>query len=147
MNPTDDFGTLYRQMTEEELLELAGQSATLTEPARWALRAELSSRGIGEDAIRTAGENAVQESSSRNDRSHLKDSKLICIFSSNNEMEARLIQGLIQAAGIESVIGGQAMGGILRGVDKIDVLVLESDAKEARRIIAEQQQIPPQEED
>ncbi|OFW14840.1 MAG: hypothetical protein A3H27_04490 [Acidobacteria bacterium RIFCSPLOWO2_02_FULL_59_13] len=145
MNPTDDFGTLYRQMTEEELLELAAQSATLTEPARWALRAELSSRGIAEDAVGT--KEAVQERLAGGESGDLSGGKLSCVFSSNDAMEAQLVQGLLQAAGIESVLYSRAVPGIFPLLGKIDVLVSETKAGEALRIIAEIEENPPQDED
>ena len=145
MNPTDDFGSLYRQMTEEELLELAEQSETLTEPARWALRAELSRRGIAEDAVGT--EEAVQETLAGDEPSDLSGGKLSCVFSSNDAMEAQLVQGLLQAAGMESVLYSRAVPGIFPLLGKIDVLVSETKAGEALRIIAEIEENPPQEED
>lgn len=145
MNPTDDFGSLYRQMTEEELLELAAQCETLTEPARWALRAELSRRGIAEDAVGT--EEAVQETLAGDEPGDLSGGKLSCVFSSNDAMEAQLVQGLLQAAGLESVLYSRAVPGIFPLLGKIDVLVSETKAGEALRVIAEIEENPPQEED
>ena len=153
MKPTDDFGTLYRQMTEEELLELAAQSETLTEPARQAPRAELSRRGIREDAVQQTGnvrlgdKDAAQVTFAENESGDLSGGKLSCVFSSNDAMEAQLVQGLLQAAGIESVLYSRAVPGIFPLLGKIDVLVSETKAGEALRIIAEIEENPPQDED
>jgi putative signal transducing protein len=71
--------------------------------------------------------------------------KLKQVFSTHNEIEARLVQELLRNAGIESVINAQIDSSLfplnVGGLAKQDVLVLESDAGEAGRIIAEQEEL------
>lgn len=72
----------------------------------------------------------------------LSRQKLSRVFSTDDELEARMIQGLLRNAGIESVINAEMAAGLypfkIGGMAKQDVFVLESEAKEACRIIAEQ---------
>ena len=72
----------------------------------------------------------------------LSRQKLSHVYSTHDEMEARLIQELLHNAGIESVINAEVPPGLfpmnMGDLAKQDVFVLESDAKEAQRIIAEQ---------
>ncbi len=75
--------------------------------------------------------------------------KLVSVFSSPHELEARLIQDLLRSAGIESMITGEMLPNIyplsFGDMAKRDVLVLESEAEEARRIIAEEHEPPGEE--
>ncbi len=68
--------------------------------------------------------------------------KLTPVYSTQDEMEARMVQELLRTAGIESVTNALVDHSLfplnVGRLAKRDILVLESDAAEARRIIAEQ---------
>ena len=72
----------------------------------------------------------------------LSRQKLSQVFSTQDEMEARMIQELLHNAGIECVINAEVPPGLfpmkLGELAQQDVFVLESEAQEAQRIIAEQ---------
>ena len=71
----------------------------------------------------------------------LSRQKLVRVFSTQNELEARMVQELLRNAGIESLINAEVTPSLfpmnLGDLAKQDLLVLESDAPEAKRIIAE----------
>ena len=68
--------------------------------------------------------------------------KLVRVYSSHDEMEARMVQDLLRNAGIESMITGEMLPSLyptnMGDLANRDILVLESEAGEANRIIAEQ---------
>lgn len=68
--------------------------------------------------------------------------KLVPVFSTQNELEAGMVQDLLRNAGIESLISGRLMPSHFPlNVGRLatrEILVLESEAGTARRIIAEQ---------
>ena len=68
--------------------------------------------------------------------------KLVRVYSTHDELEARMVQDLLQNAGIESLITGEMLPSLypsnVGDLAKRDILVLESEAEEANRIIAEQ---------
>ena len=68
--------------------------------------------------------------------------KLVRVFSTHDEMEARVVQDLLRSAGIESMITGEMLPSLyptnMGDLAQRDILVLESEADEANRIIAEQ---------
>jgi len=70
--------------------------------------------------------------------------KLVRVYSSHDELEARMVQDLLRSAGIESLITGEMLPSIyplnMGELAKRDILVLESEAEEANRIIAEQEE-------
>ena len=71
----------------------------------------------------------------------LSRQKLVQVYSTQDELEARMIQDLLRNAGIESLISGRLMPSHFPlNVGKLairETLVLESEADESRRIIAE----------
>ena len=67
--------------------------------------------------------------------------KLVPIYSAANEMEARMIQELLANAGITSTINSEFAPGIYPATmgqwARHDILVIESAAAEAARILSE----------
>jgi putative signal transducing protein len=67
--------------------------------------------------------------------------KLLTVFSTNDEMEARMVQEVLANAGIESVINSEVPPGLfpmnLGDLARKDILVSESAAAEAARILSE----------
>ena len=65
--------------------------------------------------------------------------KLVKVYTVYNEVEASMVQEVLQQAGIESVINADLAPGILSSmsVARQDILVLESAAPEAERILSE----------
>ena len=78
------------------------------------------------------------------DAADLSRQRLLPVFSTHDELEARLVQGLLHASGIESVMNSEAPPSLfplrMGRMGKLDILVLESQAEEASRIISEQQE-------
>ena len=75
------------------------------------------------------------------DRTH---QKLVTVYTAANSMEARMVQELLAQSGIESMLHGsigETLAGIYgmtsRGWSPREIQVLESDAKEATRILSE----------
>ena len=63
--------------------------------------------------------------------------KLIEVFDSKQEMEARVVYGLLKSSGIASIITSpEAPQDVLPGVGGTIILVREEQAEEAREIIA-----------
>jgi Putative prokaryotic signal transducing protein len=75
------------------------------------------------------------------DRSH---QKLVPVYSTTNEMEARMVQEVLANAGIESMINSEVPSSLfpmnMGNMARQDILVLESAAAEANRILSE---LPP----
>jgi hypothetical protein len=68
--------------------------------------------------------------------------ELVRVFDTQQESEALVIQGLLQSAGIEAEVTAiDAAKDIFPGVGGTIVLVREEDADEARRVIAESQEL------
>ena len=67
--------------------------------------------------------------------------KLVTVYSTNDEMEARMVQEVLANAGIESVINAEVPPSLfplnLGDLARKDILVSESAAAEAARIISE----------
>ena len=67
--------------------------------------------------------------------------KLVKVFSTQDEMEARMVQEVLANAGIECIINSEAPPSLfpmnLGNLGREDILVLESAAAEAARILAE----------
>jgi hypothetical protein len=67
--------------------------------------------------------------------------KLVSVYSAANEMEARMMQEVLANAGIESAINAEFAPGIypasLGQWARQEILVIESAAEEARRILSE----------
>lgn len=70
--------------------------------------------------------------------------KLVRVYSTHDELEALMVQDLLRSAGIESMITGEMLPSLyptnMGDLAQRDILVLESEAEEANRIIAEQQE-------
>jgi hypothetical protein len=68
--------------------------------------------------------------------------KLVQVYSTHDELQARMVQDLLRSAGIESMITGEMLPSLyptnMGDMAKRNILVLESEAEEANRIIAEQ---------
>ena len=133
----EDYLATYRQMVDGKLLELAEQSESLTPNARSALWAELGRRGLADEAT---GNASPQPQGSRSP--DLLHQKLVCVFSACGELEGQFIQGVLEAAGIESSSYSRASPHVLplaaRGLGQIDILVRETEAGRALQIISEQ---------
>jgi hypothetical protein len=70
--------------------------------------------------------------------------KLVKVFDTEQENEAIVVQGLLESAGIESDLKSlDAVQDAFPGVGGMVILVRESDADEARRIIETRRQLPP----
>ena len=72
----------------------------------------------------------------------LSRQKMVRVFSTHDELEARMVQELLRNLGIESLINAEVPPSLfpmnLGDLAKQDIFVLESEANEASRIIAEQ---------
>ena len=72
----------------------------------------------------------------------LSKQKLVRVYSTHDELEARMVEDLLRNAGIESMITGEMLPSLyptnMGDLANRDILVLESEAEEANRIIAEQ---------
>ena len=68
--------------------------------------------------------------------------KLVKVFSSQDEIEAGMVQALLRNAGIECMINAEVAPGLFPanfgGLGRQDILVAEGQAEEAARIISEQ---------
>jgi hypothetical protein len=68
-----------------------------------------------------------------------REEDLVTVFDTNDEAEALVVQGLLDANGIESLRTNlDAPQDVLPGVGGVVLRVRASDAEEARRIIEEQ---------
>lgn len=71
------------------------------------------------------------------------NSELVEVFDTQQESEAMVIQGLLDSAGIESLMTNlDAPQDVLPGVGGVVLRVSPQDAEEARRVIAEFQNNP-----
>jgi len=129
----ESFDETYRHMFDEELLDLAGQAKELMPAAERSLRKELSRRGLAEEAKRR--EQNSQDQAAAATEPDL--SKLVSVYSAENEIEGRLAQDLLREYGIESVLRRQVVSVVFPGASEI--LVLDSKENKARRIISEYQ--------
>lgn len=75
------------------------------------------------------------------------EQELVEVFDTQDESEAMVIHGLLESAGIESVITGlDAPQSVLPGVGGVLVRVAPEQAEEARRLIADNRGTPPPDE-
>ena len=132
----EPFEAIYRKMFDPELLSLAEQPDALLPEARQALRSELRRRGLEEEAARRERESRDVLSAAK--LSEPDQSKLLPVFSARNEIEGRLVQDMLEAGGIQSILRRQVSSILFPGT--CEILVLESNAEGAGRIIAEYQQ-------
>lgn len=74
-------------------------------------------------------------------RRELNRQKLVRVFSTQDEVEACMVQEILQKAGIESIVNAKISPSVypfsLGPLANRDILVLESDVQEAERMIAE----------
>jgi Putative prokaryotic signal transducing protein len=69
--------------------------------------------------------------------------KLVKVFDSEDESEAIVVKGLLDAAGIDSDLTSASMvQDMFPGLGGMIILVREEDADAARRVIAENRQLP-----
>lgn len=70
---------------------------------------------------------------------------LVAVFDTQQESEAMVVQGLLESAGIESLITAlDAPQDVLPGVGGVQVRVPPQDEEEARRVIAESRDSAPE---
>jgi hypothetical protein len=78
----------------------------------------------------------------------LDNAELVEVFDTQQESEALVVKGLLESAGIESVITGlDAPQEVLPGVGGVIIRVLPDQAEEARRVIEEYRAHPVEESD
>jgi hypothetical protein len=78
-----------------------------------------------------------------NVRTIREESELVTVFSTADEAEAMVVQGLLESNGIESLLANlEAPQDVLPGVGGVAIKVRPSDADEAREIIEEQRNAP-----
>jgi hypothetical protein len=68
--------------------------------------------------------------------------KLVKVYTAQGEMDAQVIRGLLEACGIRSIMVGNAALSmqpfVMDGMGRIDIMVDETQAEEARKIIEAQ---------
>jgi len=70
--------------------------------------------------------------------------KLVKVFDTEQEIEARVVKGLLESAGIEVDLKSiDATQDTFPGVGGMMILVREEDAEEAQRVIEEYRKSPP----
>ena len=73
-----------------------------------------------------------------------QEQELIDVFSTADEAEAMVVQGLLESNGIETLLANlEAPQDVLPGVGGVALKVRPSDAVEARQIIEQQRNAPP----
>ena len=73
-----------------------------------------------------------------------EESELVTVFSTVDEAEAMVVQGLLESNGIETLWANlEAPQDVLPGVGGVAIKVRPSDADEAREVIEEQRNAPP----
>ncbi|HEV8523037.1 MAG TPA: DUF2007 domain-containing protein [Terriglobales bacterium] len=78
----------------------------------------------------------------------LDNAELVEVFDTQQESEALVVKGLLESAGIESVMTGlDAPQEVLPGVGGVIIRVLPDQAEEARRVIEEYRAHPVEESD
>lgn len=69
-----------------------------------------------------------------------KDKKLVDVYTANGEIEAQIIKGKLESNGIPCMLRSHAAGSVhvftVDGMGEIKVAVLESQAEEARKLLA-----------
>lgn len=78
------------------------------------------------------------------EESKFSEQKVVKVYSTQDELEARMVQELLRNAGIESMITGEVTQSLypvnMGALGQRDIFVIESTLKEATRIIAEEYQ-------
>lgn len=76
------------------------------------------------------------------------EGELVKVFDTEQESEAMVVRGLLESAGVESMMRSlDAPQDVLPGVGGIIIEVREGQAEEARRIIEDYRNNPPNEQD
>lgn len=79
---------------------------------------------------------------------HDADAELVEVFDTQQESEAMVVHGLLESAGIESIIGNRdAPQDVLPGVGGVVIRVNPEQADEARLVIEEYRNTPTAEDD
>lgn len=72
-----------------------------------------------------------------------EERELVTVFSTADEAEAMVVQGLLESNGIESLLANlEAPQDVLPGVGGVAIKVRPSDADDAREIIEQQRNAP-----
>ncbi len=83
------------------------------------------------------------------DANDLSRQKLTAVFATQDAMEAQVVQGLLHAAGIESVVNSELPPSLfplqMGRIAILEILVLESEAEQASQIISQQESDGPPE--
>lgn len=69
----------------------------------------------------------------------MKDSKLVEVYTTYGELQAQVIRGKLEAAGIRSIFQNEALGTLgftMDGLGQFHILVAEPDEQAAREILA-----------
>ena len=117
---------IWRDKTDDEIVEAAWNLSEYTEEAARVIRAELQRRNLPEPD--------TQEDVAPN-----PDEDTRCVFVASGQEEANQIVAFLGAAGIESALRGESTtkthGFTVDGLGRLEVLVRESDEEEARALL------------
>ena len=116
---------IWRDKTDDEVSEAASELSQYTEEAALVIRAELQRRGLPEPEA---------------DALPLPDDELRCVFVASGLDQANQIVAFLEAAGITTGMRGESTtkthGFTVDGLGRLEVLVSESDEKQARALLA-----------
>ena len=116
---------IWRDKTDDEVAEAACNLTEYTEEAARVIRAELQRRGLPEP-----------DTDADSLPIPLEDTR--CVFVANGQDEANQIMAFLKAAGIASALRGESTtkthGFTVDGLGRLEVLVTESDEKQARAL-------------
>lgn len=88
------------------------------------------------------------DSSANTQRRPDPNEKLVKVFDSEQESEAMVVKGLLESAGIDSdLTAASLVQETFPGLGGMMILVRQEDADAARKLIAEHQQLPEQQDD
>lgn len=88
------------------------------------------------------------DASANTQRGPNPNERLEKVFDSEQESEAMIVKGLLESAGIDSDLTAASMvQDTFPGLGGMIILVRQEDAEAARRLIAEHQQLPAEDED
>jgi hypothetical protein len=122
---TTDLEQIWRNKTDDEVLEAAASVATYTDEAARVIEAELQRRGLAQPEAVVAP---------------IPDEDMRCVFVASGLDEANQIVAFLEAAGIESALRGESTtkthGFTVDGLGKLEVQVMESDEEQARALLA-----------
>jgi hypothetical protein len=122
----------YASMTETEVKDLAADACSLSDAAKWALKVDLSRRGL---QIKLAEPAPAPKESTK------EHSRIVSLLKYMTLPEALLAKSILESAGIESFLGDQnivrmdwflsnALGGV-------KLRVREEDAEEAAALLGQ----------